>query len=95
MSLERTTPLPLTSLQNWRPYGNRPTTGAFVNDHHEPSTRIREDPTQTCSNTNLALGGSDPPTCPNPNRALEGSDLGTSMATSPGDIILMSLDLAD
>ena len=67
----------------------------FVNDLHEPSARIREDPTQTCSDTNLALGRSDPPTCPVPDRALGGSDLGASMATSPSDITVMALDLAD
>ena len=48
-----------------------------------------------CSNTNLALGASDPPTCLDPDRALGGSDLGASMATSPGDITVMALNLAD
>ena len=72
-----------------------PADGVFINDLHEPSALIREDPTQTCSNTNLALGGSDPPTCPDPDQVLEGSDLGASMATSPGDIAVMAFDLAD
>ena len=72
-----------------------PIDGFFVNDLHEPSARIREDPTQTRSNTNLALGGSDPLTCPDPDRALVGSDLGASMAMSPGDIAVMALDPAD
>ena len=47
------------------------------------------------SNTNLALGGSDPPTCPYPDRVPGGSDLGASMATSPGDIVMMALDPVD
>jgi len=67
----------------------------FVNDLHEQSTCIREDPTQTHTNTNLALGGSDPPTCPDPDRALGGSDLSACMATSPSDITMMALNLAD
>ena len=63
---QRTT-TPLTSSQNWWPNGNPPADGVFVNDLHEPSTSIREDLTQTHSNTNLALGGSDPLTCSDPN----------------------------
>ena len=72
-----------------------PIDGVFINDLHEPSTRIREDPTQTRSNTNLALGGFDSPTCPDLDQVLEGSDLGASMAMSPGDITMMALDLVD
>jgi len=72
-----------------------PVDGVFVNDLHEPSTRIREDPTQTCSNTNLALGGSDPSTCPDLDLVLRGSNLGASMATSPGEITVMALDPVD
>ena len=44
------------------------------------------------SNTNIALGGSEPLTCPGPDRVLGGSNLSASMATSPGDIALMALD---
>ena len=47
------------------------------------------------SNTNLALGGSDPLMCPNPDRVFGGSDLGASMAMSSGDITVMALDPAD
>ena len=67
----------------------------FINDLHEPSARVLEDLTQTHSNTNLALGGSDPLTCSNPDKVLGGSDLGASMATSLGDIAVMALDLTD
>ena len=72
-----------------------PADGVFVNDLDEPSACIQEDPTQTCSNTNLALGGSDPPTCPYPDRVPGGSDLGASMVMSLGDITMMALDLVD
>ena len=54
--------------------------GVFINDLHEPSTRILEGLIQTHSNTNLALGG---------------SDLGASMTTSPADISMVALDQAD
>ena len=69
--------------------------GVFVNNLHEPYARIREDSTQMRSNTNLALGGSDPLMCPNPDRVFGGSDLGASMAMSSGDITVMALDPAD
>ena len=71
------------------------TDGVFVNDLHEPSAHIQQNPTQTHSNTNLALGGSDPPTCPEPDRALGGSDLGASMATLPGDSAIMAVNPAN
>ena len=67
----------------------------FVNDLHEPSARIREDPTQMRSNMNLALRGSNPSTCLDLDLVLGGSDIGASMATSPGDIAMMALDPAD
>ena len=54
--------------------------GVFINDLHELSAHILEDP------TSLRL---------NPDQVLGGSNLGTSMATSPGDITMMVLDLAD
>ena len=47
------------------------------------------------SNTNLALGGSNPPTCPDPDRALRGSDLGASMEMLPYDITMMALNPVD
>ena len=47
------------------------------------------------SNTNMALGGSSPPTCPDHDRVIGGSNLGASMATSPDDIAMMALDLAN
>ena len=75
-------------MARWEP----PADGVFVNDLHKPSAHIREHPTQTRSNTNLALRGSDPPTCRDLDRALGGSDLGASMATLPGDIEVMALD---
>ena len=67
----------------------------FINDLHEPSAHVLEDPIQTHSNTNLAPGGSDLPTCPNPAKVLGGSDLGAFMATSLADITIMALDLVD
>ena len=51
--------------------------GAFINDLHEPSACILEGLIQTCSDTNLALGG---------------SDLGASTMTSLADIIMVALD---
>ena len=48
-----------------------------------------------CSNTNLALRGSNLSTCPDPDRVLGGFNLGASMAMSPGDIAMMALDLID
>ena len=45
--------------------------------------------------TNLALGGTDLPMCPDPDQVLGGSNLGTFMATSPTDIIMMALDPVD
>ena len=72
-----------------------PADGVFVNHLHELSARIQEDPTQTRSNTNLALRDSDPAMCPDPDRVLGGSDLGASMATLPRDIAVMALDPID
>jgi len=69
--------------------------GVFINDLHEPSARVLEDPTQMHSNTNLALRGSDPSMCPDPDQVLGGSDLGASMVMSPSDITMMALDLTD
>ena len=54
--------------------------GVFINDLHEPSSRILEGLIQTHSNTNLAL---------------EGSDLGASMKMSPADVAMVALDQAD
>ena len=72
-----------------------PADGIFINALHEPSAPIREDPTQTRSNTNLALGGSDPSTCPDLDLVLRGSNLGASMATSPSDVTVMAPDPTD
>ena len=47
------------------------------------------------SNTNIALGGSEPLTCPGPDRVLGGSNLSASMATSLGEITVMALDLVN
>ena len=69
--------------------------GVFIHDLHEPSALVLEDPTQTHSNTNLALEGSDPPTCPDPDQVLGDSDLGASTATSPDDIAVMALNMTD
>ena len=75
----------------WVPSPN----GVFINDLHEPSARILEDPIQTHSDTNLALGGSDFPMCPDPDQVLGGSNLGASMTILPADIAIMLLDLID
>ena len=40
--------------------------GVFINDVHEPSTRISKGPDQTRPKGQPALRGSDPPTCPDP-----------------------------
>ena len=69
--------------------------GVFINDLHEQSARVLEEPIQTHSNTNLARGGSDLPTCPNPDQVLEGSDLGASMTMSPTDVAVVALDPVD
>ena len=69
--------------------------GVFINDLHESSACVLEDPIQTHSNTNLACGGSDLSTCPDPDQVLGGSDLGASIATSPSDITVMALDPID
>ena len=54
--------------------------GVFINDLHEPSTRILESPIQTPPNANLAL---------------EGFDLGASVTTSTADVTVVALDQAD
>ena len=69
--------------------------GVFINDLHESSAHVLEDPIQTHSNTNLALGGSDLPTRPNPDQVLGGSDLGASMMTSLADVAVVTLDQAN
>ena len=69
--------------------------GVFINDLHEPSAHVLEDPIQTHSNTNLACGGSDLSTCPDPDQVLGGSDLGASMTMSPTDVAMVALDQAD
>ena len=69
--------------------------GVFINDLHEPSTHVLEDPIQTHSNTNLACRGSDLPTCPDPDQVHGGFDLGAFMAISPANITIMALDPID
>ena len=69
--------------------------GVFINNLHEPSAHVLEDPIQTHSNTNLACGGFDLPTCPDPDQVLGGSNPGAFMATSPTDITIMALDQVD
>jgi len=54
--------------------------GVFINDLHEPSARILEDPIQTHPDANLALGG---------------FDLGASMTTLFTDVAVVALDQAD
>ena len=54
--------------------------GVFVNDLHDPSAYVVEDPT---------------PLWLNPNQVLGGSILGASMATLPANIAMMALDLDD
>ena len=66
--------------------------GVFINDLHEPSTRVLEYLIQMHSNTNVTRGGSDLQTCPDPDQVLGGSDVGAFMATSPADITIMALD---
>ena len=75
----------------WEPSPDR----VFINDIHEPSTHILEDPIQTHSDINLAPGGSDLPTCLDPDQVLGGSDLGASMTMSPTDVAIMALDLVN
>ena len=54
--------------------------GIFINDLHEPSTRILEGPIQTHPDANPALGGSDP---------------SASMTMSPDDVTVLALDETD
>ncbi|XP_066351405.1 uncharacterized protein [Miscanthus floridulus] len=54
--------------------------GVFINDVHEPSTRILEGPTQTHPNSQPVLGGSDP---------------STSITSSPADVAVLALDQTD
>jgi hypothetical protein len=54
--------------------------GVFINDLHEPSTRIPEGPIQTHLDTNTALGGSDP---------------GASIMMSSTDVAMVALDQTD
>ena len=65
--------------------------GVFINDIHEPSARILEGPTQTHPDAQPVLGGSDP----NAKPALEGSNPGTSMTTSPTNVVVLALDQTD
>ena len=51
----------------------------FINDLHEPSAYILEDPIQTLPDANLVLGG---------------SDLGAFGMTSPADVAVVALDQA-
>ena len=65
--------------------------GVFINDVHEPSARIVEDPTQTHPNSQPELGGSNPNTDP----ALGGSDPSTSITTSSADVAIVALNQTD
>ena len=65
--------------------------GIFINDLHEPSTRILEGPTQTHPDTRPAPGGFDPGAKP----TLVDSDPSTSMTASPADVAVLALDQTD
>ena len=76
--------------------------GVFINDVHEPSTRILESPIQahpdaqpvpeaSDPNARSVLRGSDPSVKP----ALRGSDPSTSMMTSPMNVAVLAFDQAD
>ena len=65
--------------------------GVFINDLHEPSTRILEGLIQTHPDAKPAPRGSDP----NAKPALEGSDPSASMTTSPTNVVVLALDQTD
>ncbi|XP_066395699.1 uncharacterized protein [Miscanthus floridulus] len=76
--------------------------GVFINDVHEPSARVLEDPTQTQSNSQPAVKGSDPDTQstlggsnPNADPAVRGFDPSTSITTSSMDVAIVALDQTD
>ena len=65
--------------------------GVFINDLHELSTRVLEGPIQTRPNAKPAPEGSDPDAKP----ALGGSDPSASVTTSPVDVTVLALDQTD
>ena len=76
--------------------------GVFINDIHEPSARILEGPTQTPSDAQLVLEGSDPDAKPAPGGSntnakpvLGGSDPSTPMTTSPTNVAILAVDQTD
>ncbi|XP_066384853.1 uncharacterized protein [Miscanthus floridulus] len=76
--------------------------GVFINDLHEPSTRILEGLIQAHPDANLALGGSDPNakpalegSDPDAKPVLRGSDPSASMTTSPTNVAVLALDQTD
>ena len=69
--------------------------GVFINDLHEPSTHVLEDPTPLRLNPDQVLGGSSVPTRSNPDQALVGSCPNIPITTSTGDTAMMTLDPAD
>jgi len=69
--------------------------GVFINDLHEPSARVLEDPTSLRLNPDQALGGSDALTRSDPDQAPGGSGPDIPIAKSTGDTAVMTLDPAD
>ena len=65
--------------------------GVFINDVHEPPTRILECPIQTHPDAQPALRGSNP----NAKPARGGFDPSTSMMMSPANIAILALDQTD
>ena len=63
----------------------------FINDFHEPSTRILEGPIQTHPDANPTPRGSNP----DAKSVLGGSDPSASMTTSPADVAELALDQTD
>jgi len=69
--------------------------GVFINDLHEPSARVLENPTSLWLNPDQALGDSSALTRFNPDQVLEGSGPNIPIATSTDNTVVMTLDPID
>ena len=65
--------------------------GVFINDVHEPSTRIPKGPVHTHPDAQPVPRGSDPDAKP----TLGGSDPSASMTMLPTDVTVLALDQTD
>ena len=69
--------------------------GVFINDLHEPSTNILEDPTSLWLNPDQSLRVYGASMRSDPDQVLGGSGPNIPIATSTGNTTMMTLDLAN